>query len=40
VDESRVLIDLRGRGLIQANKRTYVAALIDLKQWHSGSPYI
>jgi hypothetical protein len=38
VDEGGVLIDLRGCGLIQPNRSTDVAALVDLKQWHVGSP--
>jgi hypothetical protein len=31
VDESGVLIDLRGGNLIQPNRSTDVAALVDLK---------
>ena len=38
VDEGGVLIDLCGGDLIQPNRSTDVAALVDLKQWHVGSP--
>jgi hypothetical protein len=38
VDESGVLIDLHGRGLIQTNRGTDEATLVDLKQWHIRSP--
>jgi hypothetical protein len=37
-DEGGVLIDLRGGDLIESDRSTDVATLIDLKQWHVGSP--
>jgi hypothetical protein len=38
VDEGGILIDLRGGDLIESDRSTDVAALVDLKQWHVGSP--
>src|ERR1700687_6449122 len=39
VNESGVLIDLCCGDLIQPNRSTDVAALVDLKQWAGGSPF-
>src|SRR5208283_3386889 len=38
VDEGGILIDLRCGDLIESDRSTDVAALVDLKQWHVGSP--
>jgi hypothetical protein len=38
VDESGVLIDLLGGGLIEPNRSTDVAGLVDFKQGHCCSP--
>jgi hypothetical protein len=39
VDESGILIDLFGGGLVQPNRSTDVADLVDLQQWHICSPH-
>jgi hypothetical protein len=38
MDEGGILIDLRGGDFIESDRSTDVAALVDLEQWHVGSP--
>src|SRR5208282_4870033 len=38
VDKGGILIDLRRGDLIESDRSTDVAALVDLKQWHIRSP--